>query len=81
MVGDSSDTVVSVDLAIRVANVSVLLGCVWWLTKVIVPVGLSIRDSLRDTAKALEEVKTSLHDHEARLRALEWTGHDRRGKA
>lgn len=60
-----------IDLFIHGANVAALLGMLWALIKVAVPTGLSVRDSLRDTASQLATLVGVSQDHEKRLREVE----------
>lgn len=62
-------------------NIAMLAGGLWGLLKIAVPVGLSVRDSLRDTTNELRTLREHSDDHEERLRAVErYVGPDRRHK-
>lgn len=52
-------------------NILTIAGFAWSMLKIGIPVGLSVRDSLRDTANELRELRRTKDDHEDRLRAIE----------
>lgn len=68
----------TLDLVIHSANLVAILGGIWALIKIAVPTGLSIRDSMRDTVRELTALQRTIADHEARLRAIEYDGPERR---
>ena len=69
----------TIDLVLHGANVAALVGGLAGAVKYFVPAGLSIRDSLRDSATALSKLAETARDHEVRIRELEvYTGPDRR---
>lgn len=70
--------VVNFDVIIHSVNIATIAGIVWAIIKWIVPAGISIRDSFRDTAKLLQGITDRMDDHENRLRTLEWGGEERR---
>lgn len=52
-------------------NITALAAFAYALLKIAVPVGLSVRDSLRDTTNELKELRRTKDDHESRLRTIE----------
>lgn len=59
------------DAIVHGANIFALAGGAWSAAKVIIPAGLDIRDSLRDTAIELRSLREAREDHEKRIRELE----------
>jgi hypothetical protein len=57
----------TVDTTVHLGEILVLATTLWSLVRV----GVTLRDSVRDMARAVENLTNEIHDHEQRLRVLE----------
>jgi len=57
----------TVDTTIHLGEILVLVTTLWSLVRV----GVALRDSVRDMARAIDSLTAEIRDHEQRLRVLE----------